>query len=170
MGRMRVSGHGKVILGLIIQAALGRKMKFALLEGMLCIWFVWSSGVPGDHASPGCVLYGTFPHFQSCYISTHPHLWWNTFQILQYTTNTFLETTFAFTPMGPFHSWFRFDAEIEALIFTQTNSVISGLKETQTSPKLWLAVSFNLQDPRTLLWPFAQQSLAVLLLIHRITE
>lgn len=40
MGRMRVSGHGKVIHGQIIPAALGRKLKFALFHGMLCIGFV----------------------------------------------------------------------------------------------------------------------------------
>lgn len=40
MGRMRVSGHGKVIHGQIIQAALGRKPKCALFGGMLCIGFV----------------------------------------------------------------------------------------------------------------------------------
>lgn len=126
MGRMRVSGHGKVIHGQIIQAAPGRKLKVALFDGMLCIWFVWQ---------------GIMLHLVVWYMEPFP-----TFNPVisvsipicgELPTNTFLETVFGFTPMGLFHSSFRFDAEIEVLIFIQTNSVVSVLKQTHTSPKLW---------------------------------
>lgn len=120
MGRMRVSGHGKVIHGQIIQAALGRKLKFALFDGMLFLWFV-----PEAVAWQGIML-----HLVVGYMEPLP-----TFDPVisvpvpicgELPTNTFLETIFAFTPMGVFHSAFRFDAEIEALIFIQTNCHLSA--------------------------------------------
>lgn len=93
MGRMRVSGHGKVIHGQIIQAALGRKLKFALFDGMLCIGFV----------SEAVVCQGIMLHLVVWYMEPFP-----TFNPVisvpipisgELPTNTFLEKTFAFTLM-----------------------------------------------------------------------
>lgn len=142
-----------------IRAALGKGQKVCYVwwDAVHLVCF-WSNVVSGDRASSGHVIYGVFPHFESCYITVGHHLWWAPYKCIS-------RDTFCFCSHGTFPLciliWCQnrgTDSPSDRLLSSQC---LNGLV---SAPNLaWLAVYFNFQDPRSLARHFSQQSLTVLL-------